>query len=132
MANADLAIGADTGSLAALTSYADHEIDVEFLRWPVEYVGANGKRVGDGLPVAIWRFPFLSEARLNSLRALWTVAAVYVLSNEMAITTRMDDGKFDTFNCMGHWPSNVDAARIIGGFSGLEFRFTQLVLEAGS
>lgn len=132
MANVDLAIGADMGSLAALTTYTDWEIDVQFVRWPVTYVGANGRHVGDGLPMAIWRFPFLTETQLNTLRTLWIVDGNYVLSNEMAMTTRLDDGTYDTFDCMGHWPPNVDASRTIGGFAGLEFRFTELVLAPGS
>lgn len=126
MSNADLAIGANVNNLVPLTTYTEHEIDVEFLRWPVEYIGASGKRVGDGLPVAIWRFPFLTEERLNALRTLWIVSWAYVLSKEMAIKTRLDDGTFARFNCIGHWPSNVDSRRIVGGFAGLEFQFTAL------
>ncbi len=132
MVNADLAIGTDTNNLAALTTYTDYEIDVEFLRWPVRYVGANGKTHGDGLPVAIWRFPFLTLDQLSMLRELWIVGEAYQVSNQMAIRTRMDDGEFATFNYIGHWPANVDANRVVGGFAQLEFRFTQLVLEDGS
>lgn len=127
MAHYEYKIGATSGTLAYLESIADAMCQGEFVRWPKVYTGADGQRHGDGLPVARWRFAWISQADLNTLRGYVTTGGYYVPSKVCAIKTRMDDGTFDEFDCIMHWPDNLEAKREMGGhYRDVVIEFTHL------
>ena len=129
MAVYELQIGADVGDLDYLEDLISSMCRTEFVRYPVEYVGLDGKRRGDGLPAATWTFDYISQADLTELRKLFIVDNVYVLSADGAITTRDDDGESGTYTCLMHWPV-LKGKKLVGGFyRDVVFEFTQLVLQ---
>lgn len=131
MAIYDYQIGANTENMEYVENKIDSICTGHFERWPVKYTGANGKTYGDGLPKAVWRFDLISQTDLNTLREYWEDNNVYLPSNEMAIRTRLDDGTFATFDCIGHWPNGIENKRIPGNFyRDVEIEYTQLVYVA--
>ena len=128
MAIYDYQIGSTAETLEDLEGLIDSMCRGEFNRWPVRYIGANGRQYGDGLPVAVWHFDWISQADLNELREFWIEDNVYLVSQEMAIRTRMDDGLFGVFTCIGHWPDGIEKKRVPGNFyQNVQLEFTQLV-----
>ena len=101
-----------------------------FRLFPVTYTGFDGRTVGDGRPVAIWRFDVLAQSELNALRAYLVSGSTYLMSAPVYIKTRMDDGNFATFAAIMHWPDDIDSKRIpasAGGvYQDVEIVFTAL------
>jgi len=101
-----------------------------FRLYPMVYVGADGRTVGDGRPTASWRFDVLTQSELNALRAYLASGSTYLMSAPVYIKTRLDDGTFSTFSAIMHWPEDVESKRIpasAGGvYQDVEIVFTAL------
>ncbi len=131
MAGYEYKIGADHAHLAYVSALTETMCRGEFIRWPKRYTGANGTQYGDGLPKAIWHFDWISQTDLNTLRTYWITGTTYQVSKAMAIKTRDDAGSFSVFNCVGHWPEDIESRRVMGNFyQDVEIEFTQLVVVA--
>ena len=121
-------------SLAGLVDVATH-VGMHLPRgtfrlFPVTYTGFDGRTVGDGRPMATWRFDVLTQTELNALRAYLISGNTYLMSAPVYIKTRLDDGTFSTFSAIMHWPEDVESKRIpasAGGvYQDVEIRFTGL------
>lgn len=100
-----------------------------FRLYPMVYVGADGRTVGDGRPTASWRFDVLTQSELNGLRAYLVSGSTYLMSAPVYIRTRLDDGSFATFAAIMHWPEDIASKRVPAGagvYQDVEIQFTAL------
>jgi len=125
-------IGATSGGMTNLESLAGLKRAPRsvFTLFPTEYVGGDGRTVGDGLPACKWIFDSLSQAQLNVLRNYVASGLTYVQSAQVYIKTRLDDGTYATFLGWMHWPRDFEDKRVPGNYYlGLEITFTNLVQQ---
>lgn len=84
---------------------------------------SNGRVSGHGFPSAIWHFDILTQDMIDQLRLFCPGASATVY-----LTTRKNDGTFDTYRAIMIWPTQtqLDARAAGGRYLGLEFTFRRL------
>jgi hypothetical protein len=82
----------------------------------------DGHQADQGLPYVVWAFGVLSQAMLDNLRVICPGR-----SADVYLTTRDDDGNFETYTAIMLWPVNLAERRQLGGkFVSVEFTFRNL------
>lgn len=120
MSLTDYMIGAGIGTIANLDTIVGMNLPRGTFRlYPVVYVGGDGRTVGDGRPIVVWHFDILTQTQLNSLRAYVADNGTYLMSKEVYIKTRLDDGTFAIFRAIMHWPEDIDSKRISASAGGV-------------
>lgn len=90
--------------------------------WSRTYDRADGLVNADGFPTAVWQFDVLTQAMVDQLRTFCSGKSAVVY-----ITTRLEDGTFDTFSGVMIWPDDQLAKRNFGErYLGLEIEFRRL------
>jgi len=95
----------------------------DYKEWSSSYDQADGGMAGDGYPIAIWTFDYLTAAQVAQLRTFCTgrSAAIY-------INTLINDDTYDKFSCVMIWDADQQSKREFGGYvRGLRLIFRKLV-----
>lgn len=127
MAIYDYEIGATVGGMVNVETIIDNAPRSIFHRWPTVYVRGDGSTEGDGLPQAEWIWDYISQTDKATLRAFLLSGSTWLKSDTMVIATLRDDGVFDDFNCIMHWPEDTEENRLTSGmYENFKIKFTHL------
>jgi hypothetical protein len=121
-------IGTSSGAMTNLrdlpVSFAGHEPVGRMAEWSEAYFKGDGLKAGDGFPVAIWKFPMLTQEMVNQLREFCPSPAA---SANVYIRTDKPDGTWASFSAVMDWPDDQMDRRQWGGrYWDIEFTFRML------
>ena len=95
----------------------------DYKEWSESYDQADGGMAGNGYPVAVWTFDYLTAAQVAQLRTFCTGRSAVAYIN-----TLINDDSYDKFSCVMIWDADQQNKREFGGVvMGLRLVFRKLV-----
>jgi len=124
MADYDYEIGVSAGARQNVEDVITVPPQGQFNLVPVRNTRGDGLVVGDGLPVVVWLFDYLTQADMTTMLGyLGSAESAFV-----SIKTRQQDGTYQAYaQAIMHRPAIPDdAVRVFNGYENVTFRFTHL------